>query len=184
MLLLDFLIKWRAVNITCTVPLLLVRKLHGLSGRRPCCKCLMSRLGMTLARNLPKTDGSNGVPLWLSQDCLFPRSYNWTLIALLKSWGRTSLLQKDENISHRFWATIYYLPFIFTQGWRLRLEPGVLHFSEMLLSLLLQAIKTFISILMLRWLDRQESAYVSALRVRLFPHVVIKPILIFLRDRA
>ena len=44
-----------------------------------------SRLGMTLARNLPKTDGGNGVPLWLSQDCLFPRSYNWTMIALLKS---------------------------------------------------------------------------------------------------
>ena len=65
-----------------------------------------SRLGMTLARNLPKTDGGNGVPLWLSQDCLFPRSYNWTMIALLKSWGRTSLLQKDENISYRFWVTI------------------------------------------------------------------------------
>ena len=182
MLLLDFLIKWRAVNITCTVPLLLVRKLHGLSGRRPCCKCLMSRLGMTLARNLPKTDGSNGVSLWLSQDCLFPRSYNWTMIALLKSWH---LYSKRMRTFHTdFGWLFYYLPFIFTQEWRLRLEPGVLHFSEMLLSLLLQAIKTFISILMLRWLDRQESAYVSTLGVRLFPHIVIKPILIFLRDRA
>ena len=106
--------KWRAVNITCTAPLLLVRKLHGLSGRRPCCKCLVSRFGMTLARNLPKTDSSNGVPLWLSQDCLFLfRSYNWTMTALLKSWVGTSLLQKNEKISDRIWVTIsppaYYI---------------------------------------------------------------------------